>query len=102
MDQGKDNAPIAAPNPLNVESASAGTAPQTTKSYFAYALTAGVLGIIILIVFSLVMIVYAAVSSYVYTDGFSTDDTYFDYDYGYGYDHDDWDQDYDLDFHDFM
>ena len=35
------------------------------------------------------MIVYAALSSYVYTDGFTTDDTYFDYDYGY----DDWGSD---------
>lgn len=77
-----------------LESASAGSACQTTSSHFAYALTAGVLGVITLIAFSLVMIVYAALSSYVYTDGFTTDDTYFDFEYGY----DDWgsdEQDYD-------
>ena len=64
--------------PVAVESASAGTACQTSDSRFAYILTAGVLGGIALIAMAVMLLIFAAAASwdtagsrYAWDDGYA-------------------------------
>ncbi|MDY4040547.1 MAG: hypothetical protein SOY67_00345 [Collinsella sp.] len=75
-----------------IESASAGTACQTTTSKFAYILTASVLGGIILIGAAFSALAFGALQSYVAAGGL--EHRYEDY----SYDYDDYDYDYDFDY----
>lgn len=78
-----------------IESASASTACQTNSSHFAYALTAGVLGVASLLLIAICLLVFTAFATY--TDsvdievyGMDLDDRLFDDDAFGPYGHDDW------------
>ena len=76
--------------PRVIESAAASTACQTCDSKFAYALTAGVLGFITVIVVGIVLLLFAAFASMSTSNrGFEMENGY----YGRGYEGDGWDDD---------
>ena len=81
-----------------IESASASTACQTNGSKFAYALTAGVLGLACLLLIAIALLIYSVFTatesyqsysnSYIDEPSFGMhDDDWYDYDDGYGYDY---------------
>ena len=63
-----------------IESASASTACQTNNSKFAYALTAGVLGVIALLAIAGTLLLFAAFATMSSSnDGYSTNEDYYRY-----------------------
>ena len=76
------------PTPRVIESASASTACQTCDSKFAYALTAGVLGFITVIVVGIVLLFFTAVTAMSASNGTREMENSY---YGRDFDDFDWD-----------